>query len=243
MSSIGMEANNSREAPEAAPPEQDIGNDFLCSMCLLSLTINDQLAGGTARRDTNGTIALDLSGFTYNDWESSTGIVPFRKQRVFAFHRKEGRGASGWNFGSSTNLPDGRKCTSQNRMVCAGDKHERLVTLPGMPELSASALRTCRLCSTIRSLFKEQYAENAWWNKPGSNLRFTMQYEWSEYRSVFVGEHEDAIPPSIPAGRLDGLAIYVVRPDQEPNNRDVFEFDVVAWPGTSHQVHSLSRIS
>lgn len=230
MASTGTVADDSQATSETPPQQMATSNNDLCGLCLLALTINDQAAGGTARTNiSNGMTTLDLSGFTYNDWQSSYRSN-CREERRSDEPRIEKGDSPGWVLHGWGNFNDDKRYrTTQVRYLCAGNKHERLVTLPTMLEISASA--PCRLCSTLRSLFIEQYAESFWWNEDGSTLRFTIQYEWCEYRSFFDDEYAPGIPPS--SQSLSGMAVLVYRPGQEPNRRDVYQFDVVAWPGTS----------
>jgi hypothetical protein len=208
----------------------DTGSNDLCSLCLRALTIDDQLAGGTTRVDTsNGRTVLDLSGFERNDWQDtgSNGTRTHREARMDAF---------GWRLSSTGYGLEGSRVHRKNqyRRFCAGDHHKRLVTVPSMLELPESAVGTCQLCSTLRALFEKEYKDCTWWNNQGSILRFTLQYEWSEFRTIVDYEDEATVQPS--GQRLISLAVLVFCPDQEPNEADVYEFDVVAWPGTSHKV-------
>lgn len=228
-----MKADDSRPTSVSGLPAIDTSNKDLCGLCLQALTIDDQLAGGTMRVNaSDGTSILDISGFAHNDWERNRiNINGVREERVFDKQRKEDREEFG-------------KCRGYSPCLCAGDGRERLVTLPEMPEISGSAVGPCPFCSTLRALFIAQYAEHSWWNEPGSTLRFSIQYEWGEYRSILDGEDEAV---TFRQG-LMGLAVLVDRPGlnisgvpdrpglMQPNRRDVFNFDVVAWPGTSHEV-------
>lgn len=230
----------SRPSMKAAPLGIDTNND-LCNLCLRALTINDQLAGGTTRVDTSdGTTTLDLCGFVHHAW-TSTGSVGIEKTRLFDPRTKDGRVAPGW-VNETIPVIGPRPGMNQSRMVRATDNHERLVTLPGMLEISQSASASCRLCSRLRDIFRKQYAERVWWNESSSILRFTIQYEWSEYRTVLDGEDEATTPPSRQS--LDCLAVVVTSPGQRPNERDVYRFDIAAWPGTSpllRREHQLIR--
>lgn len=206
MVSAGMQEGDSRSTSEVAPPQEDAGNNDLCRLCLQALTIDDQAAGGSAQKiklNRKTTISLDLAGFTQNYWQrrSCTGPRQFQS--------------------------DYRNPISP--AFCAGDQHERLVTLPRMPEISQSVVGRCRFCLTIRALFVERYAEKSWWNEPGSSLCFTIQYEWCEYRPFFPVEGRSQSA----AQDLQGLAVLIRRPGLQSKDRDVYVFDVVAMPGTS----------
>lgn len=231
MASTGMKYDDSRPASEATPPENDSSANELCELCLRALTINDQLVGGTTRVNTsNGTTSLDLSGFVQNNW-GLTEHCQNRGEQKFDIRREEDRNASGWTTDVVIRTDQGMR-TEQHRRSCAGDQHERLVTLPCMREIYESAAGTCRFCSKLRALFIEQYAKSPWWNEHGSTLRFTIQYEWIEYRIKLGGEDEAA---SLPHEQiLEGLAVLVVHPGHVVNKRDCFSFDVVAWPGTTY---------
>lgn len=201
-----MEDDDSRSTSKAAPPETDAGNNDLCRLCLQALTIDDQAAGGSAREsnlDGNTTVSLDLAGFMQNYWQrrSPTGHGQYR---------------------SYYDRPI-------SPAFCAGDQHERLVTLPRMPEISQSAVGTCRFCSKIRALFIQRYAESSWWNEPGSSLSFTIQYEWCDYWPCFTVDRGSQSPPQ----HLKGLAVLICCPGLDSKERDVYVFDVVALPGTS----------
>lgn len=179
MASTGMEADGSRPPSQAAPPENSSTNSELCELCLQALTIDDQLAGGTARVNTSdGTTTLDLSGFARNYW-SRRPRRGIRQERRLDSHGKE----QGNTRGSGTDSTEHR---SKYSWFCAGNQHKRLVTLPWMFELSASAVGTCCLCSRLRALFIDQYAKTSWWDEHGSTLHFTIQYEWTEYRTFFM---------------------------------------------------------
>lgn len=193
----------------------DTGNDDLCRLCLQALTINDEAAGGTISEDEwHGTTALDISGFNYNCWQSSSHSGS-RQKRFF----DDGK------------APDGAFAWTKPRRFYAGDQQERLVTLPKMLEISESVVGTCRFCSRLRALFEEQYAEYSWWSEPGSTLHFTIQYEWNERWQEHDGYVKNAIEP--PMECLDSLAVLVIRPDK-PRERDAYQFDILAWPGTCH---------
>lgn len=205
MASTVMEADDSRATSKAAPPELHVGNNDLCRLCLQGLTISDQAAGGTTQeRELDGktTSTLDLAGFMNNYWKRRTPIG-FRRKLAYYEDPITPRG------------------------FCAGDQHERLVTLPMMPEISESAFGTCRFCSIIRALFVEEYAEHSWWNKPGSRLRFIIQYEWCKTWPFFTVEGGSGSPLQ----HLDALAVLVRYPGLVSTERDVYEFDVVSWPG------------
>lgn len=237
MVSTGMKADDSRPASQAAPPEINTSNNELCELCLQALTINDQLAGGTTRVNTSdGTSTLDISGFAHNDWEI-TKKIGIREERVFKSQERGRRDGSGF-LNRSALLSDPQKRIRQRRQFCAGNQQERLVTLPHMPETSASVVGPCRLCSRLRALFVEQYSKSSLWNEQGSTLCFTIQYEWSEYRAISHGEDEATMP--LPSQILDGLAIIVTFPGQYVGKADVYQFDVVAWPGTSYFVRLLA---
>lgn len=207
MVSTGMQDDDSRSTSEVAPPQTDAGNNDLCRLCLQALTIDDQVAGGSAQKiksNRKTTISLDLAGFTQNYWQrrSCTGPQEFQSYYDYPI----------------------------SPAFCAGDQHERLVTLPRMPELSQSAVGTCRFCSTLRALFIERYAESSWWNEPGLRLCFTIQYEWCNYRPFFTVDGGSRSTPQ----HLEGLAVLIRRPGSQPQERDVYVFDVVAMPGTSN---------
>lgn len=205
-----MEPDDCRPTSAVAQPEIAVGNNDLCRLCLKALTINDQAAGGVARENgPDGKTTLDLAGLMHDSSKESS-YSGFRQKRYFYNHYST-RGA-------------------ESHRLCAGDQHQRLVTLPRMLEISASA--PCRLCARLRALFIEQYAGSSWWNEHGSTLRFTIQYEWTEYRRFFESEFAVGFPR--PSQSLDGMAVFVDRPGQGPYERDVYQFDVVAWPGTSH---------
>lgn len=202
-----MQDGDSRSTSKVAPPQTDAGNNDLCRLCLQALTIDDQAAGGSAQKikfKSKTTISLDLAGFTQNYWWRRPCTGP----RQFESEYKNP-------------IPPA---------FCAGDQHERLVTLPGMPEISQTAVGTCRFCSTIRALFVERYAESSWWNEPGSSLSFTIQYEWREYWPFFTVDGGSQSAPQ----HLQGLAVLIRRPGLQSKDRDVYVFDVVAMPGTSN---------
>lgn len=201
-----MEADDSRATSKAAPPEIDAGNNDLCRLCLQALTIDDQAAGGsaqTSKLDGKTTISLDLAGFMQNYWQRRPPIGP--RQYI--------------SYYDNPNSP----------AFCAWKQHERLLTLPEMPEISQSAVGTCRFCSTIRALLIERYAERSWWSEPGSRLYFTIQYEWCNYWPFFTVDRRSRSRRQ----QLEGLALLIRRPGLQSTARDVYVFDVVAWPGTS----------
>lgn len=236
MASTGMKAADSGPASKAAPPDAGTSNNELCEHCSQALIINDQLAGGTLQVNaSDGTTTLDLSGFKHNDW-IELRRSGFRQQRSIFSDAKEMRDEHGWGNKSPV-LSNQHRHIRQHLRFCAGNQLERRVTVPWMLEISASSFGPCRLCSRLRALFIEQYANSSWWNEHGSILRFTMQYEWSEYRSLYDGEDEPTIPPSQQS--LDGLAVLVTCPGQAYNEVDVYQFDVVAWPGMSSFVELL----
>lgn len=239
MASSGTRPDDSRATSESIQPEKESGNNDLCRLCLQALTINDHLAGGTIQENAaDGTTALDLSGFTFNDWESSRHDGSWQR-RFPNFRTNEKRDASGWVC-HRTYRSGSRFYHEQTRSLCAGDQHERLVTLPRMHELSVSAIGSCRLCSRLRALFVDQYAEQSWWNQPGSTLRFTIQYEWSEQRTIIDGEDKAATLQfsqsfhELAVQRFNGLTVLVVHPGKKADERDFYRFEVVAWPGMSH---------
>lgn len=230
MASTGMEADDSRPASQATPPTTDTSNKELCELCLQALTINDELAGGTTRVNTSdGTTTLDVSGFTQNNFITRLH-GGFRQKRSLPFPDGDENDASGW---SRTQSPPGPYNPARRyRRFCAGDRYERLVTLPSMPEISTSAVGACCFCSRLRALFIDQYAEKSWWNEDGSTLSFTIQYEWTQHRIISDAEDETTMPP--PNQSLKGLAVIVNCPDRDSSWVDVYQFDVVAWPGTSY---------
>lgn len=197
-----MQDGDSRSTSKVAPPQTDAGNNDLCRLCLQALTIDDQAAGGRARKIKLYKKSLDIAGFMQNYWQRRPCTGPRQYQSYYDDPISPG--------------------------FCAGNQHERLVTLPGMPEISQSAARKCRFCSTIRALFIERYAESSWWNEPGSSFFFTIQYEWCEYRPFFPVDRGSKSSPQ----HLEGLAVLIRRPGLESAERDVYVFDVVAFPGT-----------
>lgn len=237
MASTKLKADDYGPTSEHEWPQIDTDNTGLCGLCLRALTIDDQLAGGTTEVNTSsGTTSLDLSGFTHNDWAENefTGI---RTERFFDFRRKDERDNFGW--AKYAHLDDGQPMRrGLFRQFCAGDQNRPLVTPPSMLEVSESAVGPCRMCSTLRALFVEEYAERSWWNKPGSTLYFTIQYDRSEDRPFLDGEGETTILPTTQS--LDGLAVVVVVPHLRPDHVDVYQFDVVAMPGESHEMLLLT---
>lgn len=224
-----MKGDDCRPASQAAPPKIDNINHELCELCLRALTINDQLSDGTS--------TVDGSGFKLKHNELITDLHSgFRQRRGSSFPSHTDIDASGWT--SRQSHPEPYNPTSRYRRFCAGDQHERLVTLPGMPEFSASVVGACCFCSRLRALFIDQYAESSWWNEHGSTICFTIQYEWTQHRTISDGEDEAAMPP--PSQRLDGLAVIVSFPGRESGFVHVYQFDVVAWPGMSYFVLLLT---
>lgn len=202
-------------------PAMDTINNDLCDLCLQALTINDQFAGGTIYENTDdGTTGLDLCGFALNHWK----VV--KDSPLDRIEVREGR------FSINSCLRDYTKGIEWTEMFCAGNHHERLVTPPGMLELSLlSAAGTCRLCSRLKVIFIEEYGELYWWNEHGSVLHFTIQYEWG-HQGLQAGRESKG-------ARLDGLAVSVIRPGHKTNEADVYHFDVVAWPGTYPETTAL----
>lgn len=226
MSSSVKQADGSRANTEAIPPVIANKSNDLCDLCLRAVKINDQLAAGSTRVSTSsGTTTLDVSGFAQNDWieVQRSGI---QAERCFYSDPGEQRDARVWAPREGLNQPS---------RFCCGDTKERLVTLPTMPEISESVAGTCRLCSRLRELFYEQYAQSSWWNEPGSTLSFTIQYEWSEYRRVHSGGEMQS-----PSQGLDCLALLVALPDRPWQEVDVYRFDVVAWPGKPYYLRKPS---
>lgn len=207
MVSTGMQDGDSRSTSETAPPQTDAANNDLCRLCLQALTIDDQAAGGSAQEsklDGKTILSLDLAGFMQNYWQRRPPTGP-RQYQSYYDH-------------------------PISPAFCAGDQHERLVTLPTMPEISQPAVGTCRFCSTIRALFVERYAETSWWNEPGSRLSFTMQYEWCYHWPLFTVDRGSRSRPQ----QLEGLAMLIRCPGLDSTERDVYVFDVVAMPGASN---------
>lgn len=203
----------------------DTINNDLCDLCLQALTIDDKLAGGTVYENTGGTTGLDLCGFTLNHWKTTTRPADFevREERSsINLYLKDGKDLSGTVSSTEDSISDWK----WTAMFCAGNHHERLVTLPGMLELSIlSAAGTCRLCSRLKVLFIEQYGERSWWNEHASTLRFIMRYEW--------GKHGEATHHQSKRARLDRLAVSVIHPGHKANDvADVYLFDIAAWSGT-----------
>lgn len=231
MASTGMRADDLPTMSKAAKPEVDTSNNELCGLCLRALTIDDQRAGGAIRVNTSdGTTALDLSGFTQNNYEP---IAPYDgvrgNRRSRSYELCEERDPSGWRLRGSSyrhNYDYGGPCT--------GDGHERVVTVPKMLEISPSAVGTCTLCSKLKQLFQEQYEGCSWWEELGSTLRFIIQYEWTAFSSTLDGG-EDGTKILSFTQKLDGLAVLVSHLGKKSDEVDVYTFDVVAWPGISHK--------
>lgn len=221
---------------EAPQSKRHANDEYLCDLCVRALTIDDQLAGGAKSvNPSDGATSLELSGLRYNDWRMVERVGP-RTERLSASATRQNRDAHGWVW---RGCHGPRQVSNQWLFFCAGDHYERCVRLPRMLEISEPATGTCRLCSRLRALFTEQYEECSWWLDTGSALKFTIQYEWSEWRSVREAQEQAQIPHR--AQLIDGLAVLVFHPGLESDRVDVFQFEVVAWPGRFHRFDRFQR--
>lgn len=235
MATIGTRADDS-EAIETAPYSTGhVNHEDLCDLCLQALTIDDQLAGGAKSvNPSDGATSLELSGLPYKDWRVLDIVGPRTQRLLFTTTLQLSRDEQRWVWSGCHGL---REVQDLGRSFCVGDQRLRRVTLPEMLEISESAVGTCRLCSRLRALFMEQYQECSWWGGNGSALHFTMQYEWSEWCSVRDDEDPAQVQPGTQLN--DGLAVLVFHPGLARDTADVFQFDVVAWPGRFLRVLSF----
>ncbi|KAF2146948.1 uncharacterized protein K452DRAFT_304849 [Aplosporella prunicola CBS 121167] len=189
----------------------------LCDACSQSLILDDRLAGGGVDTSlSDGTVDLNLSGFSTSEWEPR--LDQGSRQRLGQSSRNNRQEVSSDPEDGRVPGPDHNK-----RLCCVSNNLQRCVTPPAMPEFSTPAAEGCVFCSRLKQLFNEEYKEDFWWENPDSKLYFWIQYEWTEHHSKRKKKYNS----------FNCLTVMVYRPELEEGCVDTYEFTVCAWPGNS----------